>query len=118
MAEKTIRPFGAWLHEQRDGGLHDEVSEALNALVQAVQATGKGGEVVLKVKVKPAARAHDVVIVSDEVAVKLPQFDREEALFFVDKNANLSRKNPIQPDLPLREVPRPEPVMLREAGDG
>lgn len=103
--EPTVRLFADWLTEQRNGLLHAELSDALNELVAAVNLTGKGGAVVLKVSVKPAAKVSGAVVVTDDVLLKKPAGDRGDALYFVTKDNNLSRENPAQPRLPLREVP-------------
>lgn len=61
----------------------------------------------LKVTVKPTSKTGTgSVVVRDDVTVKLPAPARVESLYFVDKNANLSRSNPSQPQLPLRAVER------------
>ena len=106
--DKQVRPFADWLMEQRQGLLHAELTDALNELVAAVNEHSKGGELVLRVKVKPATKSsHGAVAVADDVMLKKPVGDRAEALFFVDKHSNLTRENPLQPRLPLREVPAP-----------
>lgn len=105
--ERQIRPFADWMIEQRNGALANDLSEGLNELVDAVNCTGKGGTLTLIVKVQPASKhGEGSVLVADDVKVKLPQ-ERGEALYFVDRNSNLTRQNPAQPSLPLREVPRP-----------
>lgn len=111
MEQRKIRPFGAWLHEQRGGAAHAELSDSLNELVEAVAATGRPGELTFKLKIKPAGKGdHGTVIVSDSTTVKLPEPERGESIFFVDEDANLARNNPAQVALPLREVPRPDDV--------
>lgn len=106
--EPTVRLFGDWLAEQRKGVLHAELSDALNELVAAVGQTGRGGDLILKVRVKPAAKMSGAVVVTDDVVVKKPAGDRGDALYFIDKHNNLSRENPDQPRLPLREVGQPD----------
>lgn len=98
---RTIRPFAQFLHEYREGALSGELGEALNQLTQAVVETDKVGKLTVTLTVRPAARRADMVIVSDEIKLAAPQADREQALFFVDANANLTRRNPNQPELPL-----------------
>lgn len=100
----TIRPFPDVLQEHRKGRLVAELGEQLNALVEAVTTIGKGGTLTLKLNVKPATKASDMVLVTDEIKVDLPKPDAEASLFYVDGDANLTRHNPTQPDLPLREV--------------
>lgn len=106
--DRQIRPFADWMAEQRNGALHNDLSQSLNDLVDAVNCVGKGGTLTLTVRVNPASKhGEGSVLVSDDVKVKLPQ-ERGEALYFVDSDANLTRQNPAQPSLPLREVPRPQ----------
>ena len=106
--ERHVRPFAEWLLDQRKGALANELSEALNDLVDAVNTHSRGGALTLKITVKPAGRHVDgTVVVADDVTVKLPEADRDEVLYFVDGDANLTRSNPAQPSLSLREVPRP-----------
>lgn len=116
MTDRHVRPFAEWLQEQRSGQAHIECSDALNELVEAVQATGKQGTVTLTVKVKPAGKGdHGTVLVADTVTVKLPQAERGEAIFFADDDHNLVRHNPAQQQLPLREVPKPGEAKNAEA---
>lgn len=103
--EKVVRPFADFLIDQRGGLLHAELTDALNEVVAAVNEHGKKGEVILKITVKPATKnTHGAVAVADDVVVKKPIGDRAEALFFVDRHSNLTRENPLQPRLPLRDV--------------
>lgn len=109
--DKVRRPFADWLLEQRQGVLHAELTEALNELVQSVNEHAKAGELTLKIKVKPATKSTmGALVVADDVAVKKPVGDRAEALYFVDRHSNLSRENPQQPRLPLREVGDDQPA--------
>ena len=111
-ADRPVRPFAEWLVEQRKGFLAFELADALNELVDAVNVHGKSGSLTLTVKVEPGGSG--TVLVTDDVVVKLPKPKREAATFFVDRNSNLTRANPDQPGLPLREVPAP-PSTLKEA---
>lgn len=109
------KPFAAFVQEQRNGGLHAELSEALGELVQAVAQHGKSGTLQLTVKV--AANGDDTTVtVTDRVVVKVPEGKRAAALFFFDHDGNLLRRNPAQQELPLKEVERPaEPDADAEA---
>jgi hypothetical protein len=70
---------------------------------------GKAASVTLKITLKPQTKyAGDVVEITDDLAAKVPQAARGAALFFTDSVGGLSRTNPNQPQLPLREVPRKE----------
>lgn len=114
-SEESLRKtFTAFLHEQRGGGLHGELTEKLIELVGAVMDHEKAGTLTLTVKVKPAEGSDRTVFVTDEVKAKIPEADRGSSLFFVDSRDQLTRRNPRQPELPLREVPAPKPAEHRE----
>lgn len=115
--EPTVRPFAAFIQEQSSGQLHDELSTKLHDLIAAVQKTGKSGQIVLKVDVKPIAGTNGKTLtVTDSVAAKIPQGDRPKSIFFVDGDGNLSRNDPQQPVLTgLREVESTTPSTLRSA---
>ena len=112
---RHVRPFAEWMVDQRKGALASELADGLNALVDAVNTHHKGGTLTLKVSVKPASKGDGMVVVSDDVTVKLPDGDRPEVIYFVDGDSNLSRANPAQPSLPLREVPQPDTTAAKEA---
>lgn len=97
------KPFAAVIQEQRNGGLHSELSHELAALVAAVQETQKAGTLTLTMKVTPN-RDGVTMMVTDKVVVKLPEGDRGAAIFFVEGDGNLVRKDPRQLEIPLREV--------------
>lgn len=103
-----VRPFGEFLQQQRRGALHGELSEALHELLQAVKDTGKAGKLTVTIGVKPAAKGNaEQVLVSDAVITKAPSVERPESIFFLDDTGNLTRNDPRQIELPLREVTRP-----------
>lgn len=104
--ERHIRPFAEWLHEQRNGLTQSELSDAFNELIEAVAEHGKVGTLTFTVKVKPAARDAHMVVVLDDIKIKKPEGDKAESIFFIDPSGNLTRHNPAQPSLPLREVPK------------
>ena len=98
-----VKPFGQFLHEQRNGALHDDLSRSLVELVQACVETGKKGSLTLKVIVSPNDDEETLQVV-DDVVVKAPKHTTKPALFFFDKDGNLLRRDPRQAELPLREV--------------
>jgi hypothetical protein len=91
-----VRPFSDWIREQAGGKSHDELSDALFDLVQKVRDTGKSGSVVYTIKVGPMKGDKDVLVVSDEIKLKLPEHDRKASLFYTDKVGNLTRQDPQQ----------------------
>lgn len=108
------KPFAAFVQEQRNGGLHGELSDALVELVETVQERQKAGTLVLTVKVTPNKDGVTVTVV-DKVKLTVPDAERGAAIYFVDADGNLSRSNPNQTSLPLREVERPAEV--KDIGD-
>lgn len=105
--EPAVRLFADWLREQRRGQTHDELTDALHELIAAVNETQKAGTLTFQVKIAPFKKNGEVLEVTDVVKTSLPQPDREAAIYFTDRDGNLSRDNPHQ--LPgmekLREVP-------------
>lgn len=112
--EEEVRPFAELLHLQRNGAFHADLSTALNRLVRAVQETGKGGDLTVKLKVKPAGKHATMVLVHDDVKLKEPEADKGDGIYFTDERGNLRRSDPNQPELPLREVPQPQRRPARE----
>jgi hypothetical protein len=97
------KPFAAFLQEHRNGGLHGELSDALAQLVLATLEQGKKGTLTIKVDVSPNQDGVTVTI-TDTVTVKPPEAPRGAGIWFADEAGNLSRRNPMQPELPLREL--------------
>jgi hypothetical protein len=103
-----VRPFTEFLLQQGYGGTHDELTYGLHDLIAAVKDHGKGGSLVLTIKVDPVGKGDErQVMVTDNVVLKAPSGKRPTSIFFVDDDGNLTRKDPRQPELPLREVSRP-----------
>lgn len=113
----NTQPFSQWLFQQRSGATHAELTDALAEVGAAVMETGKPGEVVLRIKVSKASKkgGHQM-LVADDVIVKAPKPARDESLFFFDeRTGSLTRTDPLQPSLPLQEVPAPDTKRLKEA---
>lgn len=93
-----VRPFTEFLVEQRRGMCHNELNEKLHELVAAVAQHGKPGTLTLTIGVKPAAKnAYDTVVVTDKIALKAPEGELMESIFFVDPATNdLVRHDPRQ----------------------
>lgn len=103
-APTQVRPFNAVLQELRGGSAHAELGEALVELTNACIQTEKSGTLTLTIKVSPSGDGM-TVLVTDDVKVKAPVPAKQPTLYFPDQNGNLSRRNPAQPELPLREIP-------------
>lgn len=92
----VVRPFADWLREQAGGKSHDELSDAIYDLVQRVKDTGKKGSIVYTVSIGPMKGDKDVLVVDDQIKLKLPEHDRKASLFYTDKTGNLTRTDPNQ----------------------
>lgn len=102
----VIRPFADFLREQSRGSTHDELSETLHALIARVMDTHKKGSLQLTIRVEPLKDDADVLVVSDEIKVRMPEHDRKASMFYPDEHGNLSRTDPNQLTFEgLREVP-------------
>jgi hypothetical protein len=97
----VVRPFADWLREQAKGVSHEELSESLHKLVEAVVETGKKGTLTFKITVDHVknAEAH-VLKVTDQIALSAPTHDRPVSVFFSNEG-NLQRKDPTSPELGL-----------------
>lgn len=108
----AIRPFVDFLREQRGGATQEELAEALNELVAAVERTRKKGTLTFTVEVSPVAKEMSgQVLVHDSVKLKLPNPKRSATLFFSTPENNLSRIDPRQRDLDLKTVEIVAPTM-------
>jgi hypothetical protein len=96
------RPVTQFLMEQRRGALHEEFSDLLAETVAAVTEHGKVGAVTLKLQIKPAGDG--MVQIFDGLSAKAPEGSKEPSLFYVTESGSVSRSNPRQDELPLRNV--------------
>ena len=101
--DRQTRPFADVLRELDKGRVHNELSEKLQELLEAVMTVRKPGTVALQLKVE-AAKGEDMVTVLATVVTKVPRTARTST-FWVTDDHNLSRSNPTQPYLPLAGVP-------------
>lgn len=109
----NARPFMDLLREHRGGATHDDLTEALHSVVEAVAAEGKAGSLTLKITIKPASSKGSALLVTDEIKATLPKETRESSIFFVSEDNNLVREDPRQHKLPLRTLDaRPVPQDL------
>lgn len=102
------RPFFETLRELRAGETLEDAANELAQLVSAVNATGKPGEFVLKLKIKPPKKhGGGYLTIEDSITTKTPKLERGDTLFFTTADGGLTRSNPVQPDLPLQGVVDP-----------
>jgi hypothetical protein len=99
-----MRPITDVLREYRRGKAVDHASERLAELIQAVDLTRKAGEIILKIKVKPAKDGGAEKTLQIDVKTKIPELDLPEAIFFSDAGGNLHRTDPSQSEMRFRDT--------------
>lgn len=100
------REFASVLLEIGKGRLHTRLSEQLAEICAAVTETGKKGQLVIKIEVKPLPKADkNTLVVTGSSAAKTPESDDASptSVFFADDAGNLTRNDPRQMTLPFRE---------------
>lgn len=115
-----MRLFTDTLRDMRGGASLEDLTRAFHELVLSCCATGKGGTLTYSITVKPTKSA-EAVEVTDKLDLKEPRNERGSSLFFVASNGDLTRNNPHQVPLDLREVeppPAPRDVPLTNAQAG
>jgi len=87
--------FSEFLETLDYGSISEEAMHELNELVHACTETGKGGELVLAIKIKPVGKAGQVELDSN-LKVKKPKPVRGKTLMFATPDNNLQREDPRQ----------------------
>lgn len=106
------RPFNEVLKEIRKGDLHDELSDKLATVAEAVSRTGKAGKLAITLTVKPGP-ARGTILIADDLKEAIPQ-DKDSALFFA-RDGYVSLRHPDQPPLFDDGEERPRPRAVRPA---
>lgn len=97
------RPFADFLRDHRNGLTHEELSEALNTLVGAVNEERRGGTLTFTVAVKPMGKS-DGLEVSADIKLTPPKPAPGVSIFFSTPENNLVRQDPRQQAMDLREI--------------
>ena len=74
------------------------IGSGITGTALAWQLAGKAGSITLTIKVAGDGRGR--VQVLDEVKLRLPEYNRPQTSFFIDKHGNASRRDPNQPEIP------------------
>jgi len=98
----SVRAFSAFLAEHRGGATHDELSVALQALVADVTNLQKVGTLTLAISLKPVG---DGLQISARIKTKPPEEEPGVSIFYATPENNLSRQDPRQQAMELREIP-------------
>lgn len=95
--------FSHVLSQLRYGASQQELSEQLAQCVERARETGKVAEITLKIKIKPQGNSGQYILL-DEVKTKVPEPVKEQTIMFGTPEGNLTREDPRQQKLPLRDV--------------
>ena len=95
----------------RGGMLCCDIEDAIQEATQAVAERGKSAKVQITITIKPATKsASNSVIITDDIAVKLPKLATGETILFADDGGRLSADNPYQGKLSFTKVEVKEPA--------
>lgn len=80
----------------RRGTLNKKINDKLAELAKICRETNKGGEITIKLKLKPSKSGGNEFTWAGSVTSKLPEQLIPEAVFFIDEKGNVSRDDPAQ----------------------
>lgn len=95
------RDFREILAEINNGGLLAQLGEKMAYLVKEVTSVEKGGTLTIKLSVKP--NGDRTVFLDADVTVKAPNAPIETSVFFHKENGDLTRRDPDQDQLNIRD---------------
>lgn len=87
--------FAAFILTHAKGRAHDELTDQLAKLVQAVKETGKKGTLSLQIVIEPDKKVENVVRVEDKISVSIPKESRA-SMWYTDDEGKLHRDDPAQ----------------------
>lgn len=82
-----------------------EWDDAVAEIVAACREHQKDGELVIKFKFTPDKGGQ--ILILDSFKASIPEADRMKTIMFVQRDGSLGRRDPRQPELPMREVTNP-----------
>lgn len=85
--------FSAVLVQHKSGLAHDEATEKLREVVEAVKATGQAGAVTVTLVVKPVPKIPGAYRIIDQISAKVPKEERT-SMWFGDDHGGLHRNQP------------------------
>jgi hypothetical protein len=88
--------FLTTMQRHRGGKDLADVSLRLSEAVAAVASTGKPGSVTLTIKVKPAKRGQNAVVVETDLKAKVPSIEPEASFWFATPEGSLQTEDPRQ----------------------
>jgi hypothetical protein len=103
-----FRPFAELLTILDHGAAHAEASRVLHDLTNAVVDTGKAGNMIIKIEVKALKGSSSQLVVTAQVASKMPKSEPAASIFYRDNGGNLTRNDPRQPEIDGLRVVAPK----------
>lgn len=100
----NARPFFDTAREIRRGQFLEDCSDELQAVIEAVEETGKAGKLVIEISITPASKGQGAMKIADKVKAVLPAMPAGETIMFVTTDNNLVANDPRQGSLELRGV--------------
>lgn len=97
----SVRPITDTLRHIGGGVFIDIASDKLAELVAAVDSTGKGGSIDMKIKMKKATRG-GAMLITGTVKLNKPAEEPMEAMLFATPEGNLVADDPHQQKLDLK----------------
>lgn len=86
--------FHEWIQQQAGGTADLEMTQAIAAVVEAVNHRGKRGKVVLELTIEPAGDSQRNVAVGAKVIAKPPEPAPTPSIYFVGDQGSLHRDDP------------------------
>lgn len=109
------KPFTDTLGELDDGKVLAELTAKLHQITRQAMEIRKGGSLTLKLDVRPSGKT--TVALAWDIKAKVPEETKLATTFFVDEAGTLTRHDPNQPRLPLREIARDHQAPPRDVDD-
>ncbi len=116
-----MRAFNQFLADLNDGSTHAGLTADLQELLIAVQNTGRGGSLTLKIKVSSASKGGsmvDKVTIQADRKLELPKPEQPQDFFWLTDEAIPTRKHPRQHHLDLRDATPSAPQFTPPDADG
>jgi hypothetical protein len=108
-----VSNFSDVLGNLEGGRTFAELNDQLQDVVTAVMEHNKPGEITVVLKISP--NGQHAVSVAAAIKSKAPEANRGVTTFYADGAGNLLRRDPRQPELPLRDIAEPPRGELRNA---
>lgn len=90
------------------GASVEEWDSAVAEIVEGCRAHQKDGELVLKFRFTPDKGGQ--ILILDSFKASIPEADRMKTIMYVQRDGSLGRRDPRQPELPMRELGRTSPA--------